>query len=139
MNLSASFMLSRAAEDVLRERAEQITREGFTPKHDDTHREGELSLAALFYLLAVAWCNRSYAPSYLGSTPTVRGYDWPWAKSWWKPGRIRRMLVKAAALIIAEIERIDRAEALYIARAEAADKGRRDFYHQKVAGMGGDA
>jgi len=33
---------------------------------------------------------------------------WPWAKSWWKPASLRRSLVKAAALLIAEIERIDR-------------------------------
>lgn len=30
---------------------------------------------------------------------------------WWKPGAPRRMLIKAAALIVAEIERLDRAAA----------------------------
>jgi hypothetical protein len=39
------------------------------------------------------------------STPT----DWPWPESWWKPTGDRRNLVKAGALILAEIERIDRA------------------------------
>ena len=34
---------------------------------------------------------------------------WPWAASWWKPKNRRRDLVRAAALIVAEIERIDRA------------------------------
>jgi hypothetical protein len=34
---------------------------------------------------------------------------WPWARQWWKPTGARRDLVKAAALLLAEIERIDRA------------------------------
>ena len=35
---------------------------------------------------------------------------WPFAAQWWKPVSRRRSLVKAAALILAEIERLDRAE-----------------------------
>lgn len=34
---------------------------------------------------------------------------WPWQRKWWKPKDPRRDLVRAGALIIAEIERIDRA------------------------------
>ena len=34
---------------------------------------------------------------------------WPWDREWWKPTTQRRDLVKAGALILAEIERIDRA------------------------------
>jgi hypothetical protein len=34
---------------------------------------------------------------------------WPWDRKWWKPTDRRRDLVKAAALILAEIERLDRA------------------------------
>lgn len=33
---------------------------------------------------------------------------WPWDMSWWKPRTPREDLVRAAALLIAEIERIDR-------------------------------
>jgi hypothetical protein len=36
---------------------------------------------------------------------------WPWSPDWWKPRDARRNLERAAALIIAEIERLDRAEA----------------------------
>ena len=32
----------------------------------------------------------------------------PWEDAWWKPTTPRRDLVKAAALILAEIERLDR-------------------------------
>ena len=37
-------------------------------------------------------------------------YIWPWAKSWWKPRDARANYVRAAALLLAEIERIDRAQ-----------------------------
>lgn len=33
---------------------------------------------------------------------------WPWEAHWWKCSHPRRALVKAAALILAEIERYDR-------------------------------
>jgi hypothetical protein len=37
-------------------------------------------------------------------------YDaWPWADKDWKPKDRRRDLIRAAALIVAEIERLDRA------------------------------
>jgi len=35
---------------------------------------------------------------------------WPWGKEWWKPSDRRRDLVKAGALIAAEIDRLDRAK-----------------------------
>jgi hypothetical protein len=37
---------------------------------------------------------------------------WPWSREWWKPRNSRRDLVRAAALIVAEIERVDRKEKL---------------------------
>lgn len=36
-------------------------------------------------------------------------WPWTWDRSWWKPTNRRRDLVKAGALILAEIERLDRA------------------------------
>ena len=33
---------------------------------------------------------------------------WPWSLDWWKPKDPRRDLVRAGALIVAEIERLDR-------------------------------
>jgi hypothetical protein len=32
---------------------------------------------------------------------------WPWTRDWWKPQDFRRDLVRAAALILAELERFD--------------------------------
>lgn len=33
---------------------------------------------------------------------------WPWDAKWWKPKNTRRDLVRAGALIVAELERMDR-------------------------------
>lgn len=35
-------------------------------------------------------------------------FRWPWPSKWWKPKSQRRDLVRAGALILAEIERLDR-------------------------------
>lgn len=88
-----------AARDVLAERRRQIEEEGFKPEEDDT--TGALSAAAAAYAF-----NASLFPDYKRGSPLA---FWPWAKSWWKPTTPRRDLVKAGALILAEIERLDRA------------------------------
>lgn len=95
--------LSQAALDVLAERDRQINSEGFAREHDDAHIGGELACAAACYVINAA---EGY-----GST-ALAPLNWPWHLSWWKPEDPRRDLVKAAALIIAEIERRDRAEAV---------------------------
>lgn len=90
-------MLSQAATDVLAERHRQVTAEGWTPEHDDKYRHSEMLWAACCYVLnTIQKYNR---------VP----FDWPWRDEWWKPTEKRRDLVKAGALIIAEIECIDRA------------------------------
>ncbi len=91
--------------EIAAERDRQIRQEGWTEKHDDGHRSGQLALAASCYAKASVM-SRSLA---LYEPHPVPGH-WPWAASWWKPTTPRRDLVKAAALIVAEIERLDRAE-----------------------------
>jgi len=96
------------------ERTRQIQAEGWSAEHDDTHTAEELARAAAVY----AW-------------PTPRPLEvkrmWPWDRSWFKPaipgGRIAfpeaytdderraarmRDLVRAGALIAAEIDRLSR-------------------------------
>lgn len=87
---------STAAQDVLAERRRQVDAEGWAPEHDDHYVNEELRKAASAYL--TAW------------TPYLIPNCWPWSAVWWKPGTDRRNLEKAGALIIAEIERLDRAE-----------------------------
>lgn len=101
----ASLTLSKAAQDVIAERRRQIKVEGWTPEHDDEHFNGEMATAAACYAI--------------GQIITIKGSVarrtpdwslWPWNMKWWKPKDRRRDLVRAAALLIAEIERIDRVE-----------------------------
>lgn len=84
------------------ERARQVTREGHTLEHDDSHTLGELSAAAA--------CYADHASAQIANPDTqhVPGLDWPWEEEAWKPKDPRRNLLIAAALIVAEIQRLDR-------------------------------
>lgn len=88
-----------AIEDIAAERQRQIEVEGWTPEHDDEHGNEELAHAAACYALGTRE---------VGTNPDNLTYIWPWHADWWKPSDRRRQLVKAGALIAAEIERLDR-------------------------------
>ena len=94
---NAAFVasLSRAAWSIMAERRRQIDVEGWTPEHDDTeHTAGELANAA------AAWARtQQIVMAWPGNSPTDKRS---------KPRR--GQLVIAGALILAEIERLDRAE-----------------------------
>lgn len=94
--------IATALADVAAERRRQVAVEGWAPEHDDDHNDFELSRAAVCYALA-PW-RKTETPD-LAARP---GVWWPWASKWWKPSDDRRDLVKAGALILAEIERLDR-------------------------------
>ena len=89
--------------DVQAERRRQVEAEGWTPEHDDEHANGEMARAAACYALA-----GSSAPND-GTAALLVSLAWPWDEQWWKPSTARRDLVKACALALAEIERLDRA------------------------------
>jgi len=82
--------------DIERERIRQLRDEGWSLEHDDKHDAGELADAAACYAICQP-------------VEIVRQF-WPWEWAWWKPTNKRRNLVKAGALIVAEIERLDRVE-----------------------------
>lgn len=89
---------TQAMRDVMSERRRQIDGEGWSADHDDAHAGGVLASAAGCYALFTdAYPNPGQPPS-----------CWPWAAHWWKPKDYRRDLVRAAALLVAEIERVDR-------------------------------
>lgn len=94
--------LPQSAVDVLAERQRQITAEGWTPEHDDKHDRGELANAAACYAIG---SRLGFGMSW---KEEIIERFWPWAFAWWKPSTPRRNLVKAAALILAEIDRLDR-------------------------------
>lgn len=99
---------SEALQDVWRERQRQVHGKGWTADHDDRHIRGELGAAAACYAV----------PSRLRLDAVAHFWPASWGQEWFKPagahddlsGR-RRDLVRAAALILAEIDRLDRAEA----------------------------
>lgn len=77
------------------ENGRQVEVEGWTTDHDDTHLDGEMADAAALYA--------SLRVRHITGFAT-----WPWDAKWWKPKDRRRDLVRAGALILAEIERLDR-------------------------------
>ncbi|WGX44974.1 LysM peptidoglycan-binding domain-containing protein [Pseudomonas aeruginosa] len=89
--------------DVQEERRRQVEAGGWTPEHDDQHSHGQMARAAACYALA-----GSSAPND-GTAALLVSLAWPWDQQWWKPTSARRDLVKACALALAEIERLDRA------------------------------
>lgn len=93
-----------AVELIAAERSRQINQEGWSLSNDDRLKGNELAKAAACYAMpdefrnAIIW------------NITLRFRMWPWAARFWKPSpdnRIRE-LVKAGALIVAEIERLQR-------------------------------
>jgi len=92
------------------ERSRQLAVEGFSFNHDDQHTQSELANAAACYALDYRISEKE-----IWDKPLL-DLIWPWEPEWWKPDQSRiRNLVKAGALICAEIERLQRLEA----RAEA--------------------
>jgi hypothetical protein len=91
------------------ERVRQVAREGWTPEHDDEHDAGELASAGACYAIHAACVLHPFDGNGLEDIGEVPW--WPWDKSWWKPKDPRRDLVRAGALLAAELDRLDRAEA----------------------------
>lgn len=86
--------------EIARERERQMEVEGYAAEYDDNHSCGELAQAAACYAY----------PSQKRVDPQSVPPPIPWPKSiaWWNPKDRRNNLVRAAALIVAEIERLDR-------------------------------
>lgn len=103
---------ARVTVQIATERDRQIRVEGWSADHDDSHDRGELAQAAACYAAHAALASRDglddATPDYDAAGPPS-SLAWPWDARWWKPKDRRRDLVRAAALIIAEIERLDRA------------------------------
>lgn len=94
---------------IAEERQRQIDVEGWTPEHDDTevgHQKGELATAAACYTLI----SSEDAKGLVEIDDIFINRLWPWQPVWWKPTSDIRNLVKAGALIAAEIDRLQRVE-----------------------------
>lgn len=95
---------------IAEERERQIKEEGWTAEHDDEHPSGALADAAIVYAAT--------EPIYFKQERTIGGRAdlpvihfenlWPFSARWYKPADRTRNLVKAGALIAAEIDRLQR-------------------------------
>lgn len=113
-----------AIRDIVAERERQKCVEGWTEAHDDEHDDRSMAQAARCYVehyVGRSWLLEDYPDGLLQYQSEKMPFEWPnsWDESWWKPKNPRRDLVRAAALIVAEIERIDRAA---IAAVEGKEK-----------------
>ncbi|HUN56449.1 MAG TPA: hypothetical protein VMU29_14945 [Smithella sp.] len=98
---------------ITKERLRQIKKEKWSSKHDDKHKKQELARAAVAYALP---------PELRQLMKNGRPTIFPWSVKWWKLRLIINFkthtlqedrinsLVKAGALIAAEIDRIIRLE-----------------------------
>lgn len=89
------------------ERLRQILEEGHNNEHDATYTHNQLPAAALTYLQASALIRETYKPeNHERYIQEQMSDSWPWDEAAFKPTTTVRDLTKAAALIIAEIDRL---------------------------------
>lgn len=108
----------RVLQDLARERKRTVVVEGFGRAGDDAQPAGRLAMAAASYL--VNWnafmtvvrdqnvLTSDEMAEALTNAIAPPGF-WPLDPAWWKPHNDRSDLIRAGALIIAEVERLDRA------------------------------
>ena len=102
--------INRLLEEIGRERLRQVAEEGHSAEHDDARNcRGDLADAAACY----AAVNSDVGIWYEDAAPDSGVFRplWPWADEWNKKrahGR-KKQLIIAGALIIAELERLERA------------------------------
>lgn len=99
-------------ERIAAERRRQIESEGYTPEHDDRHQsDHSLTRAAECYLAWSDACANFVAGEEDITAAELVESIWPWRPEEFKPSADPvRNLVKAGALIAAEIDRLTRAE-----------------------------
>lgn len=90
---------------IVAERTRQIVEEQHSLAGDDEYVRGELRAAARCYILAQ-------------DRRTTPPRDWPWTPADWKPRDRASNLLRAAALLLAEADRLARAG--HLPAAEAA-------------------
>ena len=97
------MLISDALFLIAQERERQISQEGYTPAHDDLYAEGQLALLAAAYALSSQEQEVLTVAGYLQALMDGYGFQV-------KPKDPIRDLVRAGALILAEIERRLRVE-----------------------------
>lgn len=103
-------------EQIAAERQRQIHGEGFDLAHDDEYRDFQLARAGAAYA-ACATLTEDRRRMFDDPRECIHSKEvgaicalWPWSVNWFKPTHPRRDLIKAAALLVAQIGVLDRAK-----------------------------
>lgn len=104
---------SQASIDILSERSRQVEKEGWSISQDDAYPDGTLARAAASYAI---WRDGNIFLARLARRL------WPFPGDFLKPKSQRHNYVRAGALILAEIEKIDR-QGSALATAISQNKG----------------
>jgi hypothetical protein len=99
----ASVLIGDGLRAIIAERMEQVQKHGFTLARDQNYQPSALVFAGIAYAGRAAEQMRNN-DLWHDAPPS-----WPWDAAHWRPGDARANLVKAAALIWAEIDRLDHA------------------------------
>ncbi len=101
--------VSHGAMLIAKERTRQVEEEGWDDAHDDDRETGSLAVAGACYALDVVAKNENVHFSWQVRYAELAGELFPFDREWWKPTLDPiRELVKAGALIAAEIDRLHR-------------------------------
>lgn len=100
--------MSKGAELIAAERKRQVEVERWTPTHDAEHIHGQLAKAAACYAAGEPiFRQESLCINGDPRLPVVHMLNvWPWMPVWYKPKDELSDLVRAGALIAAEIDRL---------------------------------
>jgi len=98
--------MKTGVELIAEERQRQIEIEGWTAEHDAQHSNGELALAAMCYADPKEYFHQENR--YLKIRIPNSYFPKTWDIKWFKPKDRIRDLVRAGALIAAEIDRLNR-------------------------------
>ena len=93
---------------IAEERRRQIEEEGWTSEHDMHYTHGELASAAVCYTMTENERKHMVEITVTEEDGTVKQCPviWPWEPRWWKPADRKKDLIRAGALIAAELDRL---------------------------------
>lgn len=100
---------SKGVEMIAAERQRQITKEKWSADHDDEHQWWELCRAAATYCINTVEQSIDFNPTQRHVLAAAANVLWAWESQWHKPSKsAMKNLVRAGALIAAEIDRLQR-------------------------------
>lgn len=108
--VSKGSEMKTGAKLIAEERTRQVEKENWSAMHDDDHDRGCLAMAGECYVKHYRQRNHMFDLSPMNYQSEPVPDEWPadWSDESWKPKSPIRDLVRAGALIAAEIDRLQR-------------------------------